>query len=118
MIIIGLGRRCIETRILVGEFHGQLCIILKIKLIITKNNMPYILRQQQYLIRLYFAITVNKSQSQFLKTVEVDLQIFVFIYRQLYVTLSQIIGAQGVIVLLFQNVDGKTNNKVYPEILF
>ena len=72
MIITRLGRRCIEARILGGEFHGQLRLIPRIKLTTTESDMPYILSRQQYPIRLCFAMNVNKSQGQSLKTVGVD----------------------------------------------
>ena len=62
-------------------------------------------------------MTVNKSQGQSLKTVGVDLQTSAFTHGQLYVVLSRVTSAQGVIVLLSENGDGKTNNVVYPEVL-
>ena len=117
MIITRLGRRCIEARILGGEFHGQLRLIPRIKLTTTENDMPYILSRRQYPIRLCFAMTVNKSQGQSLKTVGVDLQTSAFTNGQLYVALSRVTSAQGVTVLLSENGDGKTNNVVYPEVL-
>lgn len=43
MVITQLGRRCIEARILGGEFNGQLCLIFRIKLTTTETNLPYIL---------------------------------------------------------------------------
>lgn len=73
LIITRLGRQCIEARMLGGEFNGQVCLIPRIKLTTTKNNIPYILTRQQYPIWPCFAITVNKSQGQSLKTVGVDL---------------------------------------------
>ena len=117
MIITRLGRRCIEARILGGEFHGQLRLIPRIKLTTTESDMPYILSRRQYPIRLCFAMTVNKSQGQSLKTVGVDLRTSAFTHGQLYVALSRVTSAQGVTVLLSENGDGKTNNVVYPEVL-
>ena len=117
MIITQIGRRCFEARILVGEFHGQLCLIPRIKLTTTESDMPYILSRRQYLIRLCFAMTVNKSQGQSLKTVGVDLRTSAFTHGQLYIALSRVASAQGVTVLLSKNVDGKSNNVVYPEVL-
>ena len=117
MIITRLGQRCIEARILGGEFHGQLRLISRIKLTTTESDMPYILSRQQYPIRLCFVITVNKSQGQSLKTVGVYLRTSTFTHGQLYVALSRVTSAQGVTVLLYENSDGKTNNVVYPEVL-
>ncbi len=62
-------------------------------------------------------MTVNKSQGQFIKTIEVDLQTFTFTHIQIYVALLQITNTQGVTVLLSENSDRKTNNVVYPEVL-
>ena len=39
----------------------------------NENNISYILSQEQYAICLYFAMTINKSQSKYLKTARVDL---------------------------------------------
>ena len=117
MIITRLGRRCIEARILGGEFHGQLRLIPRIKLTTTESDMPYILSRRQYPICLCFAMTVNKSQGQSLKTMGVDLRTSAFTPGQLYVALSRVTSAQGVTVLLSENGGGKTNNIVYPEVL-
>ena len=75
--------------------------------------MLYILSRRQYPIRFWFAMTVNKSRGQSLKTVGVDLRTSAFTHGQLYVALSRVTSAQGV---LSEN-DGKTNNLVYPEVL-
>ena len=62
IIIIQLERRCIDVCIFGEEFYGQLYLILRIKLTITKSDRSYILNQRQYPIGLCFAIIVNKSQ--------------------------------------------------------
>lgn len=100
-----------------GEFNGQLCLIPRIKLTTTENNLPYIITRQQYPICLCFAMTVNKSQSQSLRTVGVDHQTSAFIHGQLYVALSYVTTLQGITILTVENSDGKTNNVVYPEVL-
>lgn len=63
-------------------------------------------------------MTINKLQNLFLKTIGVNLQIFTFTYSQLYIELSQITSTQGVRVFFFENGNKKTNNIVYPEVLF
>lgn len=118
MVITRLRRRCIEECILDGEFNGQLCLIPRIKLTTTKSDLPYILSRQQYPIHLCFAMTINKSQDQSLKTVGADLQTFAFTHGQLYVALLQVTSAQRVTVLFSENGNGKSNNEVYQEILF
>ena len=118
LITTQLGRRCIEDRILVGEFNGQLLLIPRIKLTTTENVISYILTRQQYSICLCFAMTVNKSQGQSLKTVGVDFRIFAFTHGQLYVALSRVNTLQRMIILMAENSNGKINNVVYPDVLF
>lgn len=66
---------------------------------------------------MHFAITINKSQDQSLKTIGVDLQTSTFTYNQLYIISSQVISAQRVTILLFENGDGKKNSIVYLMVL-
>ena len=117
LIITQLGRRCIEDRMLEGEFNSQLRLIPRIKLTTTENDLPYILTRRQYPIRLCFAMTVNKSQGQSLKTVGVDLRTSTFTHGQLYVALSRVTTLQEITILMAENSEGKTNNVVYPEVL-
>lgn len=111
MIIIWFRRHCI------GEFYSQLCLISRIKLTTTKSDLSYILSQQQYLIRLYFAMTINKSQGPFLKIVGVDLQMSTFTHSQFYIALLQVTSTQRVTVLFSENGDKKIINIVYLEVL-
>ena len=97
MVITQLGRRCIEARILGGDFNCQLCLIPRIKLTITESDLPDILSRRQYPIRLCFAMTVNKSQGQSLKPVGVDLQTSAFTHKH-YIALSRVTSAQGVTI--------------------
>lgn len=117
LIITRLGRRCIEGRMLGGEFNGQLRLIPRIKLTTTENYLPYILTRRQYSIRLCFAMTVNKSQVQSLETVGVNVRTSAFTHGQLYVALSRVTTLQGITILMAENSDGKINNIVYPEVL-
>lgn len=43
MVITQLRWHCIEARILSKKFNGQLCLIPRIKLTITKTDLPYVL---------------------------------------------------------------------------
>lgn len=63
-------------------------------------------------------MTVNKSQNQFLKIVKDDLQTFTFTNSQFYIILSQVTNIPKVTILFSENSNRKTNNVVYPEILF
>lgn len=63
-------------------------------------------------------MTINRLQNLFLKIIGVNSQIFTFTYSQFYIALLQITSAQRVRVFLFENGNKKTNNIVYPEVLF
>ena len=120
IVIIRLGRRCIETRILSGSFYGQLRLIPRIKLTSTDGELPFIISRRQFLIRLCFAITVNKSQGQSFNFVGVNLRILVFTYRQLYIVLLRVTDIRGLSLLLPQGGDtatATTTNIIYPEVL-
>ena len=63
-------------------------------------------------------MTVNKSQGQSLTTVGVDLRTSAFTHGQLYVALSRVTSLDGLTLLFSEgNLEGTTNNVVYPEIL-
>jgi ATP-dependent DNA helicase PIF1 len=60
IVITRLGRRYIKTRILSGTFYEQLRLIPRIKLTSIEGELLFIISRKQFLIRLCFAITVNK----------------------------------------------------------
>jgi hypothetical protein len=63
-------------------------------------------------------MTINKSQGQSVTHVGLDLHTPVFSHGQLYVALSQYTSGGRIKVLLNDNnVDGRTANVVYREVL-
>lgn len=56
----------------------------------TENQLSFTLRRVQFLIRLCFAMTINKSQGQSLTQVGVDLRVPAFSHGQLYAALSRV----------------------------
>lgn len=56
----------------------------------TENQLSFTLRRVQFLIRLCFAMTINKSQGQLLTQVGVDLRVPAFSHGQLYAALSRV----------------------------
>jgi ATP-dependent exoDNAse (exonuclease V) alpha subunit len=63
-------------------------------------------------------MTVNKSQGQSLSTVGVDLRSSAFTHGQLYVALSRVTSLNGLTLLFSEdNLQGTTDNIVYPEVL-
>ncbi|GAN06225.1 hypothetical protein MAM1_0116d05705 [Mucor ambiguus] len=69
------------------------------------------------LLKVSFAMTINKFQKQWLTKVNVDLRSPVFMYRQLYVAMFRVISAQGMAIFLPTNKP-QTENAVYPEVLY
>ncbi|KAH8144382.1 uncharacterized protein LAJ45_11628 [Morchella importuna] len=117
MTVTRLGRRCIEARILDGEFDGQPKVIPRIQLSSAEGDLPFIIIRRQLPIRLCFAMTVNKAQGQSLDVVGVDLRSDSFTHGQLYVALSRVTDVTGLMVLQGEEMQPQTDNIVYPEVL-
>jgi len=79
--------------------------------------LPFIISKRQFPIRLYFAITINKSQEQSFNFVGVNLYILVFTHKQLYITLLRVTDIGGLLLLLPQEGDAATTNIIYLEVL-
>ena len=117
MIITRVLRQCLEGRLLGGDHDGELRIIPQIPLTSLEGELPLILIRQQFLVKLCFAMTINKSQGQSLKTLRLDLRVPVFSHDQLYVTLSRVTNVSNLTVLLLEQANSKTTNIIYPEML-
>ena len=76
------------------------------------------LHWRQFPVGLAFAMTINKSQSQSVKQVGLDLWTPVFAHSQLYVALSRYTsGNQIKVILAPENTSRTTVNIVYQEVL-
>jgi hypothetical protein len=116
--ITQLGRSCIGGIISGGQFDGQFRLLPRIRLTTLEGDLPFLLTRKQFPIRLCFAMTVNKSQGQSLSTVGVDLRSSAFTHGQLYVALSRVTSLNGLTLLFSEdNLQGTTDNIVYPEVL-
>ncbi|CAG8656177.1 8937_t:CDS:10, partial [Ambispora leptoticha] len=106
----------IEACILSGNHTENLVFISRITLKPSSTSLLFIFTRRQFPIRLAFAITINKSQSQFLAHVGLDLRTSVFSYSQLYVALSRCISPYSIKALFpFDSSNNTTLNVVYPE---
>jgi ATP-dependent exoDNAse (exonuclease V) alpha subunit len=118
LCVTRLGRRYIQARILGGDFDGQERLIPRIQLQSSPDEHVFIVRRIQFPVRLYFAMTINKSQGQSFDVVGVDLRHSVFSHGQLYVALSRTTDVNNLIVLLPENgQEERVLNIVYPEAL-
>ena len=117
MTIIQLSRTCIAVRILGGDFDEHCKLLPRIVLSTNEGELPIILKQKQFPIRLCFAMTVNKSQGQSFQIIGIDLRTPAFCHGQLYVALSRVTSLNGLKVLLAPTASAITDNVLYPEVL-
>jgi ATP-dependent DNA helicase PIF1 len=115
--LVRIPHRCIEAKILGGEFDGEPKVIPRIQLLSTEGDLPFTLMRRQLPIRLCFAMTFNKSQGQSLDVVGVDLRSDLFTHGQLYAALSRVTDVAGLMVLQRDETPPQTDNIVYREVL-
>jgi ATP-dependent exoDNAse (exonuclease V) alpha subunit len=73
--------------------------------------------RKQFLVRLCFAITINKAQGQSLQKIDIDLRQLVFTHGQFYVAFSRVTDIANLDVLLPYRGSGMVENIVYLEVL-
>ena len=83
MRVLGIRRNCLHVAIMGGKFDGKVCLLPRITLTTSEEDLPFILQLTQFPVRLCFAMTVNKSQGQSLEHVGVDLRTPAFTHGQL-----------------------------------
>jgi len=79
----GIKRNCLQVAILGGRWDGEICLLPRIKLTTSNDQLPFILERKQFPVRLCFAMTVNKSQGQSFERFGVDLHTDAFTHGKL-----------------------------------
>src|ERR1700679_2247389 len=74
--------------------------IYRIELTPSDDNLPFQLSRRQFLIRLAYAMTINKSQGQTFDKVGLFLPKPVFSHGQLYVAFSRVRAKENIKVKL------------------
>jgi len=94
-------------------------LIPRIRLSPNTETLPVPLKRLQFLVRLVFAMTINKSQGQPVEYVEINLQTSVFSHGQLYVVFSRCTSLLNISVLLLEQSQEsrRTLNVVYKEVV-
>ena len=89
--------------------------IPRITLTLAETQVPFKLEKRQFLLKLCFAMTINKSQGQSVTYVGIDIKSSIFTHGQFYVAVSRVRSVEN--IKDEKLGDGVTKNVVYPEIL-
>ncbi len=101
LIVIQLMQHVIEAEVATGPTKGQRMFIPRLSITPSDiERMPFTMRCRQFLVRLAFAMTINKAQGQTLKMVVIFLPKPVFTHGQLYVAMSRIGCLEGMKLLV------------------
>jgi ATP-dependent exoDNAse (exonuclease V) alpha subunit len=115
-----LSARVIEAQIITGSNIGNRVFIPRIIFPINEGRCPFTIKRRQFPLRLCYAMTINKSQGQSLKTVGVFLKEQVFTHGQLYVALSRVTSRKGLKIISCNNQGEPSHyakNIVYKDII-
>ncbi len=113
LTLTGIRRRVLQVRLPNISYE----LLPRINFTVEEQGVPWVLQRRQFLVKLVFALTINKSQGQSLDEVGVDLRRPVFTHGQLYVALSRATSVQGVKILMDSQGARRTENIVFPEVL-
>ena len=121
LVVVRLGDRVIEAKILSGRRKNETVFIPRITLTPSDTYLPFKLKRRQFPVRQCYALTINKAQGQTLETVGIFLPEPVFSHGQLYVAFSRCKSFQGikVSVATSNRADDSqyTDNIVYRSVL-
>jgi ATP-dependent DNA helicase PIF1 len=108
-----LRSNIIEAVILTGPAKGEIAFIPRIPMI--PSDLPFSFKRLQFPVKVSFAITINKAQSQPFKYVGVDLRTECFSYGQLYVAFSRTGDPNHLMISI--STENTTKNIIYSEVL-
>ncbi|GFX67061.1 ATP-dependent DNA helicase [Trichonephila clavipes] len=98
----------LEVTYFIGKFPGEVVLLPRIKMIPSDSPIPF--KRLQFPNRLAFAMTINKSQGQTMKTCRLNLENPCLSHGQLYVACSRVGKPSNLFVYTFQ---GLTKNIVH-----
>ncbi|XP_074351382.1 uncharacterized protein LOC141690487 [Apium graveolens] len=121
MILTKCLRFCVECEVICGTFVGSKHFIPRMELSPSDTKMPFKLLRKQMPLQICYAMTINKSQGQSLKTVGLYLPKSVFIHGQYYVAISRVTSPTGLTIFVDDMSRAATNltqNDVYKEVFY
>lgn len=95
LIVLRMGHRVIEAKIITGANAGDIVLLPRIVLSQNDGNIPVVIRRKQFPMRTCFAMAINKSQGESLNRVGLFLPRPVFSHGQMYVALSRVTSLEG-----------------------
>ncbi|XP_042242583.1 uncharacterized protein LOC121879863 [Homarus americanus] len=108
-VVTRLHENLIEATIIFGPYKGQALLIPRIPLIPSDSELPFAFRRLQFPVRPCFAMSINKSQGQTFKTIDIDLTNPCFSHGMFYVVVSRTGTSKNLYILANQR---KTRNVV------
>ena len=99
------------------EYAGEVYFIPRMSLQPSMDEIPFKMSRPLFLVKLAFALTVNKAQGQMVKRLGVDLRKPIFLHGQLYTALSRTTSMTNLKAIVPDYTNRRTMNIVYEEVL-
>ncbi|XP_015886689.3 uncharacterized protein LOC132799134 [Ziziphus jujuba] len=116
LVITRLGNHVLEGKLVLGSNVGFKVLISRITLTPWDPRLHFQFQRRQYHLVVSYAMTINKSQDQFLSHVRLYLKQPIFNHGQLYVAVSKVTNRKGLKILIY-NKDGEPTNSTTNVVL-